>query len=209
MDAPEINAWRLGAKEELTPRNGKYFIFPIADGTVKLSGGDQVLRTPTFIRDNPERGEERGNLLEESDGSPPPQDSLPGDGEARTDFWSISTNYIHRHHVEPRVKLYYPFPLKYIDVFRNTHTNLDVLQESRIDDNWNIDGSRDLCDSWTGFTRFEKKPPDGYMWSGRRLTRRQLTSRPDHSWPELWTKLAGNAKLKEKQKWSNEKAPSW
>ena len=27
---------------------------------------------------------------------------------------------------------------------------------------------------------WEEKPPDGYMWSGRRLTRKQLTSRPDH-----------------------------
>ena len=37
-------------------------------------------------------------------------------------------------------------------VTRNTHTNLDVKQEKRIDDYWNIDGSRDLFDLWTGFT---------------------------------------------------------
>ena len=59
----------------------------------------------------------------------------------------------YRHHVEPRVKLYVPreesfsIPLRYIDVTRATHTNLDVVQESRIDDFWNIDGSRDLSDS--------------------------------------------------------------
>ena len=43
------------------------------------------------------------------------------------------------------------------------------MQERRIDDYWNIDGSRDFCDSWTGFTQLtllEEKPPDGYMWSG-------------------------------------------
>ena len=34
----------------------------------------------------------------------------------------------------------------------------------------------------------EEKPPEGYMWSGRRLTERQVTSRPDHPWPELWEK---------------------
>ena len=88
------------------------------------------------------------------------------------------------------------------------HTNLDVKQEKRIDDYWNIDGSRDLSDPWTGFTQFtllEEKPPDGYMWSGRRLTRKQQTSRPDHSWPELWKTMGKNAKLKERQKWSNEK----
>ena len=44
------------------------------------------------------------------------------------------------------------------------------------------------------------------MWSGRRLTRKQLTSRPDYLWPELWTKLGRNAQLKEKQKWSHEKS---
>ena len=43
------------------------------------------------------------------------------------------------------------------------------------------------------------------MWSGERLTRKQLTSKPDHLWPELWDKMRKNAKLKEKQKWSNEK----
>ena len=48
------------------------------------------------------------------------------------------------------------------------------MQESRIDDYWNIDGSRDLSDSWTGFTQFtllSEKPPEGYMWSGWRLTK--------------------------------------
>ena len=43
----------------------------------------------------------------------------------------------------------FPVPLKYIDVSRTTHTNLDVKQEKRIDDYWNIDGSRDLSDPWT------------------------------------------------------------
>ena len=71
-------------------------------------------------------------------------------------FWSMSGNFIYRHHVEPRVKLYslreesFPIPLKYSDVSRTTHTNLDVKQEKRIDDYWNIDGSRDLSDPWTG-----------------------------------------------------------
>ena len=77
-----------------------------------------------------------------------------------------------------------------------------------IDDYWNIDGSRNLSDPWTGFTQLvllEERPLDGYMWSGGRLTRKQLTSRPDHIWPELWKSIRKHAKLKEKQKWSNEK----
>ena len=38
-----------------------------------------------------------------------------------------------------------------------------------------------------------------------RVTKRHATSRPDRSWPELWTKLGKNAKLRENQKWSIEK----
>ena len=130
-----------------------------------------------------------------------------------TTHFRMPGNFINRHHVEPRVKLYspreesFPVPLKYIGVSRTTHTNLDVKQDKRIDDYWNIDGSRDLSDPWTGFPQFtllDEKPPDGYMWSGRRLTKRQATSRPDHLWPELWTQLGRTVKLREKHKWANE-----
>ena len=62
MDASELHAKRLNAKEVLTPMKGEILIFPVADGTVKSSGGDQVLRTSTSIRDNPDRGEEQENL---------------------------------------------------------------------------------------------------------------------------------------------------
>ena len=116
------------------------------------------------------------DFLGESEGSlPPPQDSLPDAGEAINDFWSMSGSFIYRHHVEPRIKLFspreesFPIPLKYIDVPRTICTNLDVKQEKRIDDYWNIDGSKDLSDSWTGFTQFtllEQTPPDGFLWSG-------------------------------------------
>ena len=90
---------------------------------------------------------------------PQPHDSLQDAGEAMNDFWSMSGSFTYRHHVEPRVKLYspreesFPIPLKYIDVTRTTHTNLDVKLEKRIDDYCNIDGSRDLCEPWTGFTQ--------------------------------------------------------
>ena len=42
------------------------------------------------------------------------------------------------------------------------------MQERRIDGYWNVDGPRDLSDSWTGFTQFtllEEKPPSGFLWS--------------------------------------------
>ena len=137
-------------KEVIFPKQGE-FIFPIADGRIKTPGGDQELRTSTLVRHRPIQGESNIDFLGESEGSlPQPHDSFPDAGEAINDFWSMSGSFIYRHHVEPRVKLYspreesFPIPLKYIDVSRTTHTNLDVKQEKRIDDYWNIDGSRGL-----------------------------------------------------------------
>ena len=137
----------------------------------KTLGGDEELRTSTLVRHRPIQGESNIDFLGESEGSlPQPQDSFQDAGEAINDFWSMSGSFIYRHHVEPRVKLHslreesFPIPPKYIDVTRTTHTNLDVKQEKRIDDSWNIEGSRDLSDPWTGVTQFtlleEKAPTD-------------------------------------------------
>ena len=99
-------------KEVLTPMKGDKNIFPVADGTVETPGGDRRLRPSTFIRDRPERGEKQEVFRGESHGlsSPTPlQDySTRDDAEAKKDFWSITGDFIHRHHAEPRVKLYMP-----------------------------------------------------------------------------------------------------
>ena len=87
---------------------------------------------------------------------------------------------VYRHHNELRVQLHvpkeetFPIPLKYTNVTRSTHTDLDVMQENVIDDYWNVDENRSLSDSWKGFTKFtllQEKPLKGYMWSGRWLTK--------------------------------------
>ena len=46
MDASELHARRLNAKEVLTPKPGE-FAFPFADGSLKISGEDQDLRRST------------------------------------------------------------------------------------------------------------------------------------------------------------------
>ena len=96
------------------------------------------------------------------------------DAEVRADFWSIQGDFIYRHHNEPRVQLYVPkeetFPIPYIDVTRSTHTDLDVMQEKRIDDYWNVDSNKHLSDSWKGFTKFtllKEKPSKDLRGPGR------------------------------------------
>ena len=43
------------------------------------------------------------------------------------------------------------------------------------------------------------------MWSGDRLTKIQTTSRPDHIWPDAWTRIGKAAQRREKQEWAIEK----
>ena len=70
MDASEIYSKRLNFKEVTFPKENGNYIFPIADGRIKLLGGDQDLRTSTSIRDRPIRGEGQRDILGESEGSP-------------------------------------------------------------------------------------------------------------------------------------------
>ena len=67
--------------------------------------------------------------------------------------------------------------VKNIDVGRQTRTNLDNAEESRINDSWNIEGHGIFSGSWSGSTRFRilnKRPPQGYSWVDGRLTKNTI-----------------------------------
>ena len=153
MDASEIYLRRINAKEVLTTQKEDDFIFPFADGTAKLSGRDHEFREPTQKREPTASREDFSRELQGEPGDSQPTESTD-DAEARAEFWSIQGDFIHRHHNEPRVQLYvpkeetFPIPLKHIDVTRSSQTDLDVLQEKRTDDFWNVDSNRHLSDSW-------------------------------------------------------------
>ena len=192
---PDHKNWKSRSKKRKTNwwQEEDEFIFPVEDGTVKLSGRDYEFPEPTLRLKHTVKSEDstrwtgRVSTVKPSD-----------DAEDRADFWSIHGDFIYRHHNEPRVQLYvpkeepFPIPLTYIDVTRSISTDLDVLQEKRIDDFWNVDSNRHLLDSRRSFTKFtllKEQRAKGYMWSGEKLTNIQLTTRPDHVWPEVWTKI--------------------
>ena len=183
LGASEIYPRRLNAKEVLITQKDGEFVFLVTDGSAKSSRRDYEFQEPTLRRDPTVRRESPG------DGEEFQPEETEDDEEIHEGFWSIQGDFIFRHHIEPRVQLYmpreesFPIPLKYNDVTRSTHTDSDIAQEKRIDDYWNVDGNRNLSDSWTCFKRFtllNETPPKGYMWSGRRLTKIQTISCPDH-----------------------------
>ena len=97
MDASEIDAKRLNAKEVTLPQSGENCKLPVADETVQPHGEDRGLRTSTLIRNQPVRREIREDFLDESKGFLPTtyfRDLYPDACEARDDFCpSLETSY--------------------------------------------------------------------------------------------------------------------
>ena len=47
---------------------------------------------------------------------------------------------------------------------------------------------KELSDAWTGFTRFillNERPPDGYTWCGRILTKKTNNLKTRQLWPDV------------------------
>ena len=146
------------------------FIFLIADGTAKLAGRDYEIsrtRSKAGIYCKEWRSQWRtsrriGNV---------------STGRINRWRWSLCRFLVdaRRLHLSPsqwtsssslraKVRKYSLFHWKFIWDTRSTHTDLDVMQEIRIDDFWNVDSSRHLSNSWRGFTNItssKRKPPKG------------------------------------------------
>ena len=181
---------------------------------LKIFGRDQRLRTSTVIPDNPDRGEEQHILRGESDGlssSTPRQDDSPWyDGQAKRDFWSVAPDVLHLSpsrgtqsqtvHAGTRIISYSA------EIYRRYQKYLYITgcnAGEDIDDYWNVDGDRDLSDTWTGFTRITKKKEKPQEMGVRG---------PERDWPgltklcpEMWKHMSDASKRKEKQKWAIEK----
>ena len=196
------------------PKKMEVLIFPVADGRIKTSGGDQELRTPTFIRDHSIRGDGQRHFLGESEGSLTTSRLIAGC------WWSDKWFLVHvgKLHIPPsrwttsrtwpaerNHSLFHWSILSYPELLiriwmSSKRSALMIIGPLMALETCLIHGQVSLF-----FLFSMKKAPDGHMWSGWRSTRKQLTSRPDHLWPELWKTMGKNAKLKEKQKWSEEK----
>ena len=153
----------------------------------------------------------RGNLSGESQGGREEfqPEETKDDAEARKEFWSTQGDFIYRHHIEPRVHLY--VPKKNRSLFHWS----TMMSSGQLIPIWTLHkknelmtiGMSNLSVSWTGFTRFTlliETPPRGYVVQGE-TDKIQTTSRPDHIWPDAWTRIGKGAQKREKQEWTIEK----
>ena len=74
-----------------------------------------------------------------------------------------------------------------------------------MDDYWNVQGEKELSDSWVGKTVFYilRTPPEpGFTYIYGRKTKIQSdTNRPGDMWPEVWNDLGKGKKKKAIEKW--------
>ena len=123
------------------------------------------------------RGENHVDFLGETEGSlAPPHDTFPDAGEAINDFWSMSGNFIYRHHVEPKVKLYskkrriIPFHNEIHWCIQN-YTQMWMSSKGNASKTFGTSMDQEIClfrGQVTQFTLLDEKPPDGFLWSGWR-----------------------------------------
>ena len=150
MDASEIHARRLSAKEVRMPKL-REFAFPFEDGkTVKLAGRDNVFRKSTLIQVSLAQGEEHNEVLRES------QTGLNHQTKKRMTQKSVMISRIILRTICTVItfkKELHPMYRKrghslshsiFFDVGRRTNATVDVLLESRIDNCWDVDGDREL-----------------------------------------------------------------
>ena len=140
-----------------------------------------------------------------------------GSHPAQNDYWTMPNHdLLIRWHVVPRTSLFTPttddcpLPLEWLDILRETKTDLQHAELDCIDDFWtqdSLNGARDLDEEWIGRTSFNilrPKPGKGLEWQNGRLTQVQTTTRPPTIWVEVWQGLTEYQKQKEIEKWKIE-----
>ena len=93
--------------------------------------------------------------------------------------------------------------LNYVDVSRIVCVDEDVKHVKRIDYCWNVDGLRDLCHFWTGFTKFILLEEEfrGPTWEiGKTVVNIWVKS----FWPVFCINMGKIVQQKEKHKWSDQ-----
>ena len=207
----EMDARRLNAKEVLTPMKGDNFIVPNRGWNsqyfLRRSGSENI-----HLKPGTAQTEEKNKIIFEESQTGLLQPHVKTHRGLMVKptmiFGPSQGDFIYHHHVEHRVKLYVPteesipIPLKDIDVTRTTDTTLDVMSEKHIEDYWNVDGEKELSNAWTDFTRFIvlKETTTRWIYTVRegRLTRKQMTSRPDTVWPDIWKHMSDGSEQERK-----------
>ena len=171
------------------PKNGDTSFFLCRTWNRQVGGRDQVFS---------KNGEEHKDVLQGESDRSQPFDQSTGDIEARDDFWSFVGSYTCGYHVEQMVNIFEP-----IKGHSQFHSHLLMMSGGRIRHwicFWKVVSTttgtlmmaRDygIVDQFHTVYNAEKRTPNCYTWSGRRLTQIQVTLRPFCKLPDVWICLS-------------------
>ena len=214
MDATEIYPPRINAKEVLISQSGEEFKLPVADGTAKLSVRDYEFREST-LKAGTNRKERRSQWRTSRRTRRVSTDRI------KRWRWSpcrllVDSRWLHLSSSQGTSSL------TLCTEGRSIPYSTEILWCNQVHSYWSGRHARKTC-WWLLECRFEQTfvkflakihknsllketLHKGYMWSGERLTKVRTTARPDHVWPEVWSKIGKAAQNREKQEWKNEKA---
>ena len=146
----DIYVKRFDAKEIFPIQLSGKFRFPIAEGDLRQPGDRTKHNRKKPSRNLKEDEDEEEEALDEKGDSEDRsaegirEPIARGDSQREKDFWSLSSDVLVRHHIEPRTRLFTPndptvkppIPLKYINVTRVAQTDLSDKSEAEINDAW-------------------------------------------------------------------------
>ena len=94
--------------------------------------------------------------------------------------------------------------MEYIDVTRETLTNLPDKAEARITDIWVTEEKPFLSSPWTGKTIFDLiplQPKEGYEIHDGRVARKKTSSKPDNIRTEVWASMSDKRRKQATEDW--------
>ena len=131
LDASDVSPRRINAKEIWISQKGDEIIFPIADGTAKLSGRLRIPKTPLQDGSKPQRAKIAVDNLKVSRESLHRQNQQmtlkpePTSGRSKVTSSIVITLNLEFNSM-CRKEETFPVPLEYIDVTRATHVERQV-----------------------------------------------------------------------------------
>ena len=148
----DIHPRRIKQDEVIVQYINKFFRFPLAEGAVPQPGPQIKIRNPKPRPTKDEIDENKKQTQEDADTTNTQQAKLPDTTYTRPDEWFMTGDALIRRHYNPRTALFVPtaddcpIPLKYLDIFRTTKTDLPSIKERTLYD-FRTDGNKELSDT--------------------------------------------------------------
>ena len=198
----------IKTKEVLVSKEGDNFIFPFVNGSVRLAGKGSEVGPSGRIRQEFEAGEEHRSDLQGETDTPDSAEQQRAQDELEAKLHFAHSRSGKDQHWTCHKKSHFPSHSSKLMLSGRQTQHWTFCRNVRWVIIGTLIGARHVSGPWSGFTQLmgvNDTPPQGYTWSGGRLTKIQARSSPKHIWPGIWSGMSRKSQQKEKQYWAEER----